>query len=112
MIKVDIRLFVILHINNGLLPLPSRHLTLEQDVDLTEGSFFHLWNPDVRHGSADKGGPSPDVAALATKVPLVRVEHVAAEEDARNIDQVVGTSSNTGGQWPETNGRCLADDDP
>lgn len=87
-------------------------MTPEQNVDLTEGSVLHLWNPDPRHGGAEKGGTSPDVAALAAQVPFISVEHVAGKEDARNIDQVVGTSSNTGCQWPETNGRCLADDDP
>ena len=87
-------------------------MTLEQNVDLTEGPVLHLWNPDPSHGGADKGGGSPDIAALAAQVPLITVEHVAGKEDARNIDQVVGTSSDTGCQWPETNGRCLANDDP
>lgn len=87
-------------------------MTLEQNVDLTEGPVLHFWNVDPRQGGADKGSTSPDVAALAAQVPLISVEHVAGKEDARNIDHVVGTSSNTGGQWPETNGRGLADDDP
>ena len=87
-------------------------MTLEQNVDLTEGPVLHLWNPDPSHEGADKGGASPDVAALAAQIPFIRVEHVAGKEDARNIDQVVGTSSDTGCQWPETNGRCLADNDP
>ena len=87
-------------------------MTREQNVDLTERPVLHLWNPDPRHEGADEGGGSPDVAALAAQVPLISVEHVAGEEDARDIDQVVGTSSDTGGQRPETDGRCLADDDP
>jgi thiamine biosynthesis lipoprotein ApbE len=87
-------------------------MTLEQNVNLTVGPVLHLWNPEPSHGSAKKGGTSPNVAALAAQVPLIIVEHVASKEDARNIDHVVGTSSDTGCQWPETNGRCLADDDP
>lgn len=105
-------LLIIVDIDDRLLPFASRDMTPEQNVDLTEGPVLHLRNPEPGHGGADKGGTSPDVAALATQVPLVGVEHVARKEDARNIDQVVGSSSNTGCQWPETNGRCLADDDP
>jgi len=87
-------------------------MTVEQDVNLTEGPMLHLWNPHPSHGGANKGGAGPDVAALAAQVPLIGVEHIAGKEDARNIDQVIGTSSDTGCQWPKTNGRCLADDDP
>lgn len=42
----------------------------------------------------------------------LRVEHPARQEDARNVDNVVAATADTGGQGPETNGRCLADDDP
>jgi len=87
-------------------------MTREQNVNLTEGPVLHLWNPDPSHDGADKGGGSPDVTTLAVQAPLIIVEHIAGKEDARNIDQVVGTSSDTGCQWSETNGRCLADDDP
>jgi hypothetical protein len=105
-------LIIVLDIDDRLLPLASRHMTREQNVDLTEGPMLHLRDPDPRHDGADEGGASPDVAALAAQVPLIRVEHVAGEEDARDIDQVVGTASDTGCQWPETNGGGLADDDP
>lgn len=87
-------------------------MSLEQDVNLTEGSVLHLRNEEPRHNRAEKGGASPDIATLAAQVPLVRVEHVAGKEDARNVDQVVGTSSDTCCQRPKTNGGCLADDDP
>ena len=87
-------------------------MTVEQNIDLTERPMLHLWNKHPRHGSAKKGGASPDVAALAAQTPLIIVQHVACKEDARNVDNVVGTSSDTGCQWPETYGRCLADDDP
>jgi hypothetical protein len=108
----NFHLLIVVDIDDRLLPFASRDTTLEQNVDLTEGPVLHLWNPDPSHDGADKGGASPDVAALAAQVPLISVEHVAGKEDARNIDQVVGTSSDTGCEWPETNGRCLADDDP
>lgn len=99
-------------IDDRLFPFPGLDTTPEQNVDLTEGSVLHLWDPDPGHDGAEKGGTSPDVAALAAQLRRIIVEHVAGKEDARNIDQVVGTSSNTGCQWPETNGRCLADNDP
>lgn len=87
-------------------------MSLKQNVDLTEGPALHLRNELPRHDRAEQRGASPDIATLAAQVPLIRVEHVTGKEDARNVDQVVGTSSNTCCQWPETNGRCLADDDP
>lgn len=105
-------LLIVLDIDDRLLPLASLNLSLKQNVDFAEGSVLHLWNPNPSHESADKGGGCPDVAALAAQVPLISVEHVAGKEDAGNIDQVVGTSSDTGCQRPETRGRCLADDDP
>ena len=105
-------LLIVLDIDDRILPFASLDMTREQNVDLTEGPVLHLWNPDPRHDAADKGGGSPDVAALGAQVPLSSVEHVASKEDARNIDEVVGTSSDTRCQWPKTNGRCLADDDP
>lgn len=100
----NFHLLVVFDIDDRLLPFASRDTTLEQNVDLTERPVLHLWNPDPSHDSTDQGGASPDVTALAAQVPFISVEHVAGKEDARNIDQVVGTSSDTGGQWPETNG--------
>ena len=105
-------LLIVVNIDDSLLPFASLDTAREQNVDLTEGPVLHLWNPDPRHDGAHKGGASPDVAALTAQVPFITVEHVASKEDARNIDQVVGTSSDTGCQWPETNGRGLPDDDP
>jgi len=108
----NFHLLIVVDTDDRLLPLASRDVTLEQDVDLTEGPVLHLRNPDPSQEGADEGGARPDVAALAAQVPLITVEHVAGEEDARDIDQVVGTAPDTGCQWPEANGRCLADDDP
>jgi len=42
----------------------------------------------------------------------IRVEHPGRQEDARNVDDVVAATADTGRQRPETNGRGLADDDP
>ena len=40
------------------------------------------------------------------------VEHVTSEEDARNLNDVVGSTSNTGCERSETDGRGLSDNDP
>ena len=105
-------LLIVINIDRCPLPFASLNTTLEQNVNLTEGSVLHLRNPDPRQDGTNQGGASPDVAALAAQVPLIGVEHVAGKEDARNVDQVVCTSSDTGCQWSETNRRCLTDDNP
>jgi len=105
-------LLIILDIDNGLRPLASGNVTPEQDVNLAEGPVLHLRDEHPREESTDEGSASPDVAALATQVPLVAVQHVAGKEDAGNVDQVVSTTSNTCCQRSETDGWCLTNDDP
>jgi len=41
------RLLVVVDVDHGLLPLPGRHLTLEQDVDLAVGATLHLGKEEV-----------------------------------------------------------------
>lgn len=111
-ILFNFRLVIIIDIDDSLLPLAGRDPTLEQNIDLTEGSVLHLRDPNVRHDGAEEGSAGPDVSRLAADVPLVVVEHVTGEEDAGNVDQVVGATPNTSCQWSETHGRGLTDDDP
>ena len=59
---------VILDIDDSLLPLASRHLAVEQNVNLTVRPTLHLGQPEVGHNEAEETGASPDVAALAAKV--------------------------------------------
>ena len=40
------------------------------------------------------------------------VKHVRCEENARNLDNVVGSATHTSCQWPETDSGRLSDDDP
>lgn len=108
----NFHLLIVVEFDDRVLPFASLDLSLEQNVDLTEGPVLHLRNELPRHDGAEKGGASPDIATLAAQVPLIGVEHVAGKEDARNVDHVVGTSSNTCCKRPETDGRCLADNDP
>ena len=99
-------------IDLGLLPLARGNMTVEQNIDLAVRPILHLRQPDVRHGEADKRGAGPYVAALAAEVGLVRVEHVAGEEDAGDVDGVIAATSDAGCEGSETDGRCFADDDP
>jgi hypothetical protein len=87
-------------------------MTVEQNVDLSEGSVLHLRNEHPGQDGAEERGAGPDVAALAAQVPLVAVQHVAGEENAGDVDQVVGAATDAGGERPEADGGCLADDDP
>jgi hypothetical protein len=87
-------------------------MTAEQDIDLSEGSVLHLRDEHPRQDGAEERGAGPDVAALAAQVPLVAVQHVAGEEDAGDVDQVVGAATDAGGEGPEADGGRFADDDP
>ena len=95
--RLHIQLAVVVNIDDSLLPLARLNMTVEQDIDLAVRAILHLWQPDVSHGQADERGTSPDVAAFATEVSLVRVEHIACEEDARDIDGVVASTSDSSG---------------
>ena len=53
-------------------PLASRHLALEQDVDLAVGSVLHLGQVEEGREEADEAGGTPDVTTLATEVGLLR----------------------------------------
>lgn len=46
-------LLIIVDIDDRILPFASRDMTLEQNIDLTEGPVLHLWYPDPRHDAAD-----------------------------------------------------------
>jgi hypothetical protein len=123
-----VRLLVSCNINFGLGPLAGRNLALEQNVNLTVGAALHLRQEKVCQHKAEETSTTPDVTALATEVGLllfvsnsngcrsrksyIRVEHVAREENAWNVNHVVGSASNTSSQRPKTNSRGLSNDDP
>lgn len=65
---LDLHLVVILDIDDRLLPLASRHLAVEQDVNLTVRPALHLRQVEVGHHEAEETGAAPDVAALSAKV--------------------------------------------
>ena len=87
-------------------------MTAEQDIDLSEGSVLHFRNEHPRQDGAEECSAGPDVAALAAQVPLVAVQHVAGEENAGDVDQVVGAAADAGGEGTEADGGRFADDDP
>jgi hypothetical protein len=59
---------VILDIDDRLLPLASRHLAVEQDVDLTVRPALHLRQVEESDDEAEETSATPDVAALAAEV--------------------------------------------
>lgn len=61
-------LLVVLHIDLGLLPLASRYLAVEHDVDLAVGAALHLRQPEVCADQAEQTSATPDVTALAAEV--------------------------------------------
>jgi hypothetical protein len=61
-------LLVILHIDNSVLPLPSRDTPLKHDVNSAVGSPFHLRQVEMCHDQPEQTGATPDVTALAAKV--------------------------------------------
>jgi hypothetical protein len=66
--RLALHLVVVLDIDDRLLPLASRHLTVEQDVDLTVRPALHLGQVEKGHNEAEETGATPHVAALAAKV--------------------------------------------
>jgi hypothetical protein len=108
----SLHLIIILNIDNSLGPLARRHMTVEQDINLTERSVLHLRDEHPGQDGTEESGAGPDVTALAAQVPLVAVQHVAGEENAGDVDQVVGAAADAGGERPEADGGRFADDDP
>jgi hypothetical protein len=67
-----IHLLVVLDIDDSRLPLASRDMALEQDVDLAVRAALHLRQEEVCHNETEETGSSPDVTALSTEVGLLR----------------------------------------
>lgn len=65
---------IILRVHNRLLPLPSRHFPLEQDVYLAVRPAFHLWQVEEGHDEAQEARAAPDVAAFAAEVAALFVK--------------------------------------
>jgi hypothetical protein len=65
-------LLVVLDVDHSLLPLASRDVALEQDVDLAVGSVLHLRHKEVCHDETEETSSSPDVSALSAKVGFLR----------------------------------------
>lgn len=59
---------IILNINNRRLPLPSRYLSIEQDVNLAIRSTLHLRQEEKSDNEACKPSSSPNIATFATEI--------------------------------------------
>ena len=73
---LHVHLLVVLHIDVRPLPLASRDLALEHDVDLAVRQTPHLWQEEVCHDQAEQSSATPDISALAAQVSARRVQHV------------------------------------
>lgn len=85
-------LLVVLHIDLCLLPLASRDLALEHNVNLTIGSSLHLRQVEVCRDQADETSGTPDVAALTTKVSTLHYVSNCHRKIRREKSLTVGLS--------------------
>lgn len=103
-------LLVILDVDDGCLELPSWNLAVEQDVALTVRAMLELGKKEVCHDPTDDSGTSPDITALARKVPSCRVEHVRGQIDHGDLGHIVGGTTDTGAQRAKTDRGRLGND--
>jgi hypothetical protein len=127
-------LLVVLSVDDGIFPLASGYVAVEQDIDLSVGASLHLWDVEVGENQAEECRASPDVAAFSAEVcalyelllsvidrhasmrrtvrTYLWIEHVARQENTWDVYQVVATSPDACGEGPEPNGRGFSYDDP
>jgi hypothetical protein len=82
-------LLVVVDVDDRLLPLASRDLPSEHDVDLAVTAVLHLRKLEVGDDQTSQTGGAPDVTTFSTKIAANRVKHVACEEDARYFYDVI-----------------------
>jgi hypothetical protein len=70
-------LLVVVDVDDRLLPLASRDLPSEHDVDLAVRAICHLRKLEVGNNQTSQAGGAPDVTTFSTKISAYRVEHVA-----------------------------------
>ena len=105
-------LLVVVDVDLRLLPLAGGDFATEHDIDLAVRAILHLGELEVGDDQAAEASGTPDVTALAAEVGTVGVEHVRGQEDAGDLDDVVGCTADSGGQGTETDGGGLTDNDP
>jgi len=74
--QIPHHLLVVVDVDVRLLPLASRDVAREHDVDLAVRSALHLRQAKVCDDQADEGGGTPYEAALAAEVATRGVQHV------------------------------------
>lgn len=87
-----LHLVVVLHIDFGFLPLASRDMTIEQDVNLTVGSILHLGQVKVCRDPDKQSGERPDVAGHAAKVSTLHYVSNCHHKTERKKSPTVGLS--------------------
>jgi hypothetical protein len=82
---------VVLGVDDGTLPLASRHVAVEQDVDLAVGAALHLWDVEVGQGQAEECRACPNIAAFSAEVSTLCEEFcqrsvgIRAAENKENL---------------------------
>ena len=87
-------LVVILHINNRLLELPRRHLTVEQNVQLAITPPLQLRQPKERTRETNSRRPAPDISTLTRQIPPRRIQHLTRQVNHRDLSNIVRSSPN------------------
>lgn len=101
---------VILNINDRLLELPSRHLAVEENIQLAITPPLELGQTEVRADETDRRSATPNISALACQIPAGRVQHLTGQVDHGDFGDVVCASSDAGGEGAESHGARLGDD--
>jgi hypothetical protein len=61
-------LLVVLGVDDGILPLASRHMAIEEDVDLAVGSALHLWDVEVGKSETEECRACPNITTFSAEV--------------------------------------------
>jgi hypothetical protein len=101
------RLLLVVQFDIGRGELPSRHFTVEQNIDLSVRSVLEFRKTEVCHHETENSRPSPDESTFSAKVPTGRVEHLTGQVDTRDFDGVVEASAYSGRQRTKTDRRGL-----
>jgi hypothetical protein len=103
-------LVVIPNINNRLLELPRRHLTVEQDVQLPVAPPLELRQPKERTRKTNSRSPAPNIPTLARQIPPRRVQHLTRQVNHRDLRNIIRSSADSSRQRSQAHGAGLGDD--
>jgi len=103
-------LVVVLDIDDGLLELSRRDLAVEQNVQLAITPTLEFRQAKKCASETDSSSATPDISALACKIPTSRVQHLTGQVNHRNLRNVVRSATDSSGQSPQPHGARFGDD--